>query len=133
MLDSTQPLLHQCCWFILLLYLLKPGASQLCEATWNDPEFQNWGNLEFSAAFHSSSFNPQMPKFKCFGPNSLNILSQTLHVPYFECPICFWKFWTQILKFGYFRPKSMNFLILTKFPIYSISQVLISNFDFWKF
>ena len=48
-------------------YLLKPETSQNnpkpakttqknCETTWNDPKFQNWGNMEFSTSFRFSNF-----------------------------------------------------------------------------
>ena len=59
-------------------------------------------------------------------------LNEILHVPYFKdtdfkCNIDFQKFWVKIPKIGHFGPKSINFLILTKFCMYSISTVLISN------
>ena len=68
-----------------------------------------------------------------------------MHVPYFECTdfkvlICFWKFLVQRPKFGHFEPKNINFLVLTKFCMYPISntklylypmsKVLISNLTF---
>ena len=37
---------------------------------------------------------------------------------------------TQKPKFGHFGPKSINFLILTKFRMYSILDMLISNLSF---
>ena len=62
-------------------------------------------------------------------------LNEILHVPYFKdtdfkCNIDFQKFWVKIPKIGHFGPKSINFLILTKFCMYSISTVLISNMLF---
>ena len=48
----------------------------------------------------------------------------------FNCNIDFQKFWVKIPKIGHFGPKSINFLILTKFCMYSISTVLISNMLF---
>ena len=48
----------------------------------------------------------------------------------FKCNIDFQKFWVKIPKIGHFGPKSINFLILTKFCMYSISTVLISNMLF---
>ena len=44
--------------------------------------------------------------------------------------ICFQKLRAQIPKFEHFGPKRINFLILTKFSLYAISKVLISNLIF---
>ena len=44
--------------------------------------------------------------------------------------LLFFKFWAQMPKFEHFWPKSINLLILTKFPMYPISKVLISNLSF---
>ena len=105
----------------------KKVVKQL-ETTRNFKIGEIW-NFLLPFIFHISSPNTQ---FKRFGPKSITFPSQTLHVPYFEhidfkCLICFWELWAQIPKFGHFRPKSMKFLILTKFCLYSISKVLISN------
>ena len=48
----------------------------------------------------------------------------------FSASFRFYKFWAEMPKFGYFGPKSINFLILTKFCLYPISKVLISNLAF---
>ena len=42
----------------------------------------------------------------------------------------FRKFWAQTTKFEHFGPKSVNFLILTKFCLYAIPKVLVSNLPF---
>ena len=76
-----------------------------------------------------------MSKFGHFGPRSvcwLSNLNEISYAPFFEFTDfkfvnCFWKFRAQIPKFGHFGPKSI-FLILTEFPMYPISKVLISNF-----
>ena len=66
---------------------------------------------------------------------STSNLSKILLVPYFEgadfeSDICFQTFLAETSKFEHFRPKSINFLILTKFCLYVISKVLISNLTF---
>ena len=45
----------------------------------------------------------------------------------FKSDIGFRKFLAQIPKFGHFGLKSINFLILMKFCMYTISNVLIAN------
>ena len=45
----------------------------------------------------------------------------------FKSDIVFRKFRTQMPKFGHFESKSINFLILVKFRMYPISNVLISD------
>ena len=45
----------------------------------------------------------------------------------FKSDIVFQKFWAQMPKFGHFGSKSINILILTKFRMYPISNVLILN------
>ena len=45
----------------------------------------------------------------------------------FKCDICFPKCSAQVPNFGHFRPKSIVFLLLTKFYLYLISKVMISN------
>ena len=67
--------------------------------------------------------------------HKLSNLGQILPVSYFEstdfkCDIGFWKFWAPIPKYGHFGSKNINFLILTKFCLYPISKVLISNLAF---
>ena len=47
-----------------------------------------------------------------------------------KCDILSRKVWAQTSKFGRFGPKGINFLILTKFCLYRISKVLISNQTF---
>ena len=88
----------------------------------------------------------QMPKFGLSGPKSFNFLIlakfrmySILNVLILKFIICLWKFWAQMpnvwlfLKalspnaFGHFGPKSISSLILTKFRMYHISKVLISN------
>ena len=66
---------------------------------------------------------------------SLYNLNETFHVPYFEgtdfkFEIGFQKFCGEIPKFAHFDPKNINFLILTKFCLNPISNVLISNLTF---
>ena len=82
----------------------------------------------------SSSPNPQICAFWVKN-NQLSNLSKILLVAYFECAnfksdIGFEKFWAQIPKYGLFEPKSINFLILTKFCLYPISKVQISRLTF---
>ena len=43
----------------------------------------------------------------------------------FRSDICFEKFWAQTSKFRLFGPKSINFLILTKFCLYRVSNLQI--------
>ena len=43
---------------------------------------------------------------------------------------CVFENFKQIPIFGYFGPKSINFVILSKFCLYPISKVLISNLTF---
>ena len=62
-------------------------------------------------------------------------LNEILPILYFEgadfkSDICFRKFHAQIPKFENFESKSITFLILTKFYLYNISKVLISNLTF---
>ena len=40
----------------------------------------------------------------------------------FKSDICFEKFWAQTSKFRLFGPKGINFLILTKFCMYRVSN-----------
>ena len=75
--------------------------------------------------------NPQIWAF-WIKKYQLSNLNEILPVPYseganFKSSIGFWKFWAQMPKFWHFVPKSINFLILAKFRIYHISNVLISN------
>ena len=48
----------------------------------------------------------------------------------FKFGIGFQKFWSQMAKSGYFGPKSINVLILTKFRMCTTLNVLISNLTF---
>ena len=45
----------------------------------------------------------------------------------FKSEIAFWKFLAQIPKFRHFGPKSIDSLILSKFRMYPVSNVLISD------
>ena len=79
------------------------------------------------------SLNSQILAFWA-GNHQLSNLNEILPVPYskgayLKSDTGFWKFWAQMPKFGYFGPKSINFLILAKFRMYAISNVLISNLD----
>ena len=83
---------------------------------------------------------------KIFSPNSqiwafwakksqLSNLNEMWHLPYFKSAnfksgICFRKFRAKIPKSVHVGPKSIHFLILTKFYLYPISKVLISNLTF---
>ena len=65
----------------------------------------------------------------------LRNLNEISHAPYFEgadfkSDTYLRKFRAQIPKFENFGAKSINFLILTKFILYVISKVLISNLTF---
>ena len=65
----------------------------------------------------------------------LSNLNEILHVLDFEgadfkSDICFRKFRAQIPNFEHFGTKSINFLVLTKFSLCTISKVLISNLTF---
>ena len=88
------------------------------EATQNFKIAEIW-NFLLSLAIQILSPNTQIWSFwaKKHWFSNLNKMS---HVLYFVCSnfkfvICFWKFRAQNPKFGNFGPKSINFLILTKF------------------
>ena len=71
----------------------------------------------------------------CVKKYQLSNLNEILHVLDFEgadfkSDICFRKFRAQIPNFEHFGTKSINFLILTKFSLCTISKVLISNLTF---
>ena len=62
-----QSFVEDCSLEMFLTYLLKPVTSQNepkpaktsqinCKTTWNDPKFQNLGNLKFSTSFRFSNF-----------------------------------------------------------------------------
>ena len=82
------------------------------------------------------NFKPKCSNLEILGQNYLLFnFSKISYVLYFECAdfksdICFRKFQVQILKFEYFGPKSINFQILTRFCLYAISKVLLSNMTF---
>ena len=46
---------------------------------------------------------------------------------HFKSYTCFPKVWAQIPNFGHFGLKSINFLILTKFRMYPLLKVMVSN------
>ena len=119
--------------YIYLWVLTKTRNKQKQPETRNYPQFQNWGNLLFSTnffVFQTLSPNHQMRAF-CVKKKQFSNLNDISHLPYFKGPhfksdISFRVFW----KSEYFGPKSINFLILTKFCLYAISKVLISNLTF---
>ena len=81
--------------------------------------------------FQISSTNAQIWAFWA-KKYQLSNLHEFLHLLYFEGTdfkfvICLWKFWAQRAIFWHFGPKSISFLILTKFCMHPFSNVLISN------
>ena len=78
--------------------------------------------------------NPQIWTF-CIKKYYFSDFNKISSVPNFEgadfkSDIWFPNFWAQISKFGYFAPKCIIFLVLTKFLMYLISKVLTSNLIF---
>ena len=115
----------------------------------------NWNDLEKISKRPETTKNFKIGKicnfllaldFQILSPNAqiwvfwakkfwLSHLNEILHVPYFECAyfkfvICLWKFRAQMPKFEHFGPKGINFLILTKFCVYPILNVMLSNLSF---
>ena len=92
-------------------------------------------DLKFFICFWK--FRAQILKFGILGQKVLTFnLNKISHVPYFKgaeskFDIDFWKIWTEIPNFGHFSPESINFLILTKFCLYSILRVWVSNLTFF--
>ena len=92
-------------------------------------------DADFKSDIGLRKFRAQIPKkYPAFWAKkySLSNLNKISPVSYFKCPdfrsnFGFWKLWAQIPKYGHFGPKSINCLILTKFHMYPISNVLISN------
>ena len=91
-------------------------------------------NFLLAFVFQTSSPNAQICVF-WVKKYQLSHLNKTLPVSYFEgadfkSDICFRKLRTQIPKFEHCGPKSIKFLILTKFCLNAILDVLISKLTF---
>ena len=75
---------------------------------------------------------PKPPKTNLNKPKNLQIDPKSPEISKLGrsrifCQLLFFTLWAHMPKFGYFGSISINFLILTKFCMYPISKVLISN------
>ena len=82
-----------------------------CKTTQNDPKFQNWENLEFSASFRFSNFVPKCPNLGILGKevSDFQNFKEILSVLYFEGAA----FKSDII-FQNFEPKCLNLGILVQ-------------------
>ena len=145
--------------------MLKPGTSQNDQKPAetsrnerkqppkmrNDPKRPKTSKMRKSWIFYwLSNFDPICPNLAFWAKKHYFFnLNKILHVPYFEgadfkSDICFQKFGAQIKTFGYFGPKSINFLILKNivctvfrrsyFQIWHLfSKFSIPNQQIWVF
>ena len=106
---------------------LANTTKKNCEATRNNPKFQNSDNFQLAFAFQSSSQSVQIWAFwvKKYQLSNLNKILPVLYFQDtdFKSDICFRKFLVQIPKFGHYGPKSINFQILAKSRICQISNL----------
>ena len=118
------------------------NESKRAETTRNDPlkickttrniKIGEICNFLVALLFQTSSPNDQIWVFFGQEISTVQSFNEILHVPYFKwtdfkSEIGFQKVWVQIPKFWHFGSKIINFLILTKFCMYPIPKMLISN------
>ena len=89
-------------------------------------------NFLLAFVFQISSSNAQIWVFWGKTYKVFHFLVQYLwqYLCWFQIWQWFSKTWAQMPKFWHFPPKSINFLIITTFRMYSISNVLVSNLAF---
>ena len=105
-------------------FLLKTGTSQKsCKTSQSEPKFPNCGNMEFSASFFFSNFEPKCPylgpkKFQLSNLLTKFCLKPILQVLISNLTLVLENFEPKFEKFGHFGANSINFQILTKFLMY---------------